>query len=344
MKIFTTAPPSVRFLPGTYLEEVATIARCHENAGVEGMLIYTDNSLIDPWTVAQATMERTERFLPLVATQPVYMHPLAAARKVSSLALLYGRRMALNMVAGGFVRDLAQLGDNTEHDLRYDRLTEYTSIVMALLRGETVTYTGHYYAVDGLRLSPALDPALMPDLFLSGVSDACRAAAATLGATRLVYTKPIDQIDGTQIGSEPVGLRLGIVARPDREEAWAVARARFPADRRGQLAHSMARGTSDSIWHRQISDVAHALDDGRVGTYWLFPLKNYKTFCPYLIGDYNDVASYIRRYGDLGYATLILDVPKDEPDLAHTMRALELSGQFYRNSAISLRGDPRVQA
>ncbi len=56
--------------------------------------------------------------------------------------------------------------------------------------------------------------------------------------------------------------------------------------------------------------------------YWLFPLKNYKTFCPYLVGDYDEVSDYLRRYLSLGYDTLILDVPEDEADLMHTMRAI----------------------
>ena len=328
MKVFTTAPPSVRFDPRSYLDRIAETARWHERSGISGMLIYTDNSLIDPWTVAQATLERTERFVPLVAVQPLYMHPMAAARKVSSLGILYGRRVALNMVTGGFVRDLAQLGDQTEHDMRYDRLTEYTSIMMALLRGETATFGGTYYQVEGLGLSPALHPGLIPELFLSGASEACVAAAATLGATRLSYTRPLNQFPPGPAGSGPLGLRLGVVTRPDRRAAWDAARARFPADRRGQLAHSMARATSDSVWHRDISKVADTLDDAGTDPYWVFPLKNYKTFCPYLVGSYGDVARYVQGYADLGYGTLILDEPESRDDLAHTVRALQMSGQL----------------
>lgn len=330
MKIFTTAPPSVRFHPRAYLDRVAETATWHEEAGIAGMLIYTDNSLIDPWTVAQAALERTRHFVPLVATQPLYMHPLTAARKISSLGFLYGRKVALNLVAGGFVRDLAQLGDHTEHDLRYDRLQEYTSIIMALLRGETTTFSGTYYQVENLALSPQLPPDLIPELFLSGASDACIAAATTLVATRLSYTKPLAQIAPAPATSAAIGLRLGIIARPDRETAWQAARARFPADRRGQLAHRMARGTTDSIWHRDISAVADTLDDGGTDTYWLFPLKNYKTFCPYLVGSYDDVAQYVQGYADRGYSTLILDEPENHDDLHHTVRALKLGTELMQ--------------
>jgi len=328
MKLLTTAPPSVRYAPGAYLDAVGTLAQWNETAGVEGMLIYTDNSLMDPWTVAQAVMERTHRFVPLVAVQPLYMSPLAAARKVSSLAFLYGRKMALNMVAGGFVRDLEQLGDATEHDARYDRLVEYTQILQALLRGESVTFSGTYYQVTNLTLSPELPPELMPEIYLSGASEACAAAAATLGATRLSYTKPPHDLEplAPLPGEGQIGLRFGVIARETSDEAWQEARLRFPADRRGQFAHKMARGTTDSIWHQEISQKADDLHEARDGAYWLFPLRNYKTFCPYLVGSYGEVAAYVGRYRALGYTTLILDVPESETELQHSLRAVQLGG------------------
>ncbi len=325
MKLLTTAPPSVRYTPTAYLDEVTSLCRWCEKTGVEGMLIYTDNSLVDPWSVAQAALACTQNFVPLVATQPLYMHPLAAARKISSLAFLYGRKIALNMVAGGFVRDLTQLGDATEHDARYDRLVEYTQILMALLRGETVTLDGTWYRVEGLCLSPRLDPALMPDIYLSGASEACIAAAATLGATRLSYTKPPEDLESApRPHPAPLGLRIGIIARPDSATAWQIATTRFPPDRRGQVAHQLARGTSDSVWHKQISDFADGHRPAGQSPYWLEPLKNYKTFCPYLVGSYDEVAAYIARYRALGYGTLILDIPQGEDDLIHTQRAMAL--------------------
>jgi alkanesulfonate monooxygenase len=75
----------------------------------------------------------TERLCPLVAVQPTYMHPYAVAKMIASFGFLYGRRLYLNMVAGGFKNELNALNDPTPHDERYARLIEYTSIVMALL-------------------------------------------------------------------------------------------------------------------------------------------------------------------------------------------------------------------
>ncbi|MEP3300164.1 MAG: LLM class flavin-dependent oxidoreductase [Paracoccaceae bacterium] len=327
MKLLTTAPPSVRFEPGTYLNAVRDLARWNEAAGVKGMLIYTDNSLMDPWCVAQVVLESTKDFVPLVAVQPVYMSPYAAACKIASLAFLYQRKVALNMVAGGFKKDLQNLGDDIEHDPRYDRLVEYTLILKALLQGETVTFSGEYYNVKNLKLDPGLSPDLMPEIYVSGASEACITAAATLEATRFSYTKPPADLaaNAPLPGAGQLGLRFGIIARETAEEAWQIARNRFPADRRGQMAHKMARSTSDSIWHQEISAMAEDLHEARDGAYWLYPIKNYRTFCPYLVGTYEEIGNYISRYAALGFRDLILDVPDSEDDLAHAIRAVQHS-------------------
>ncbi len=70
---------------------------------------------------------------------------------------------------------------------------------------------------------------------------------------------------------------------------------------------------------------ADELQNAQDGIYWLHPFRNYKTFCPYLVGTYEEVFSYLRRYEALGYSHLILDVAASEEDLAHTMTSIEAS-------------------
>ena len=159
LKVFATCPPSYAASPQIYLREVLEVARWSEAAGCEGILIYTDNGLVDPWLIAQAMITHTERLCPLVAVQPVYMHPYAVAKMVASLGFLHGRRIYLNMVAGGFKNDLESLNDPTPHDERYTRLVEYTKLIMDLLSGPgPVTLDGRYYKVANVRMTPPLKP------------------------------------------------------------------------------------------------------------------------------------------------------------------------------------------
>src|SRR5207247_221786 len=127
----------------TYVRRVADVARWSERFGCKGILVYSDNRLVDPWLVSHVIIQSTTRLCPLVAVQPIYMHPYAVAKMAASFGHLYGRRIYLNMVAGGFKNDLVALNDPTPHDKRYDRLIEYTLIIRELLNGASaLSYDG----------------------------------------------------------------------------------------------------------------------------------------------------------------------------------------------------------
>src|SRR5262245_35441077 len=67
LKIFTTCPPSALTQPRTCLQQLRDIARWSEDAGCEGILVFTDNSQLDAWLVSQVIIEATKRLSPLVA-------------------------------------------------------------------------------------------------------------------------------------------------------------------------------------------------------------------------------------------------------------------------------------
>jgi alkanesulfonate monooxygenase len=322
LELFATCPQSKDVEARAYRKRVSEVARWTDTAGYRGILIYTDNQLVDPWLVAQLVIESTEQLCPLVAVQPAYMHPYTTAKLVASFGHIYGRRVFLNMVAGGFRNDLLRLGDSTEHDSRYNRLVEYTLIVKRLLQGEQVTCKGRYYNVDRLSLTPPLATDLFPGIFVSGSSDAGVAAARAIGATAVKYPKPPHEEVSTAADGAGIGIRVGVIARDTDELAWRVARARFPEDRKGQITHSLAMKVSDSNWHHQLSDLG-AVPPSRENPYWLGPFENYKTFCPYVVGSYATVAVELSRYIELGFETFIVDIPPDADELAHTARAFE---------------------
>src|SRR5260370_23822526 len=133
IEIFPTSPESKALPRETYGQQVISVARWSGEAGCTAILVYTDNSLVDPWLVSQIILQNTERLCPLIAIQPVYMHPYTAAKMVASFGHLYGRRVYLNMVSGVFKNHLLALNDTTPHDHRYAKLIEYTTIIELLL-------------------------------------------------------------------------------------------------------------------------------------------------------------------------------------------------------------------
>lgn len=321
VELFSTCPPSNKIGRDGYLSQVIDVAHWSERVGCRGILVYADNSLVDPWLVAQIIVQNTKSLCPLVAVQPIYMHPYTVAKMVASIAHLHGRRVYLNMVAGGFKNDLLALNDTTPHDERYDRLVEYTQVIRQLLAGDTVSYEGKYYKVDKLKLSPSLPKEQFPGIFISGSSEAGLAAAKAIGATAIKYPKPVKESqDDVTAGGIPCGVRVGVLSRPRNAEAWEVAQAQFPEDRKGELTRQLANKVSDSVWHKQLSELAHAEDKG---PYWLVPFQQYQTNCPYLVGDYRCVGQELSGYMSLGYRTFILDVPPSAEELGHIRKAFD---------------------
>lgn len=314
VEVYATCPQSIDFGADRYLKQIEDVARWSEAAGCSGILVYTDNGIVDPWLVAQIIIQNTTALRPLVAVQPIYMHPYFVAKKVATLAYLHHRRIDLNMLAGGFTNDLLQLNDKTPHDRRYDRMVEYVRIFTDLLRGKTVSFAGEFYSVDKLSLKPALPPEMFPGLLASGSSPAGLAAAQAIGAMAVQYPGPPAEFRAPG-GSGRYGVRVGIVARSSEGEAWEVAEKRFPSDRRGELVHELAMKVSDSHWHKQLS--AQPKEDDARSTYWLGPFQHSKTNCPYLVGSYAQVAVELSRYIDAGFASFILDIPPSQEELEH---------------------------
>lgn len=324
IELFSSCPASSDVPQDVYLRRVIDVARWSEAWGCTGILVYADNSLVDPWLVAHTIIRHTRALCPLVAVQPIYMYLYAAAKIVSTIGYLYGRRVYLNMVAGGFKNDLAALNDSTPHDQRYARVVEYALIVKRLLSSPApVTYLGEFYTIDKLKLAPPLRTDLLPGIFVSGSSDAGMQAARAIGATAIKYPKPPDQEGSGSDASIAFGVRLGIIARDDEEEAWKIAHERFPDDRRGQLTRQLALKVSDSAWHKTLGETQAT---GK-GPYWLGPFNSYKTMCPYLVGSYDDVVAAVSRYVQSGFRTYILDTPPDPTELG------TVAGVFSRVAA-----------
>src|SRR5258708_6274536 len=175
VEIFSTCPP-IGNTPSVEYSKAAADAACwSEKWGCTGILVYTDNSQVDPWLVSQIIVQETKHLSPLIAVQPVYMHPYTVAKMVCSLGVLYGRRMFLNLVAGGFKNDLVALNDPTPHDERYERLVEYATIIKGLLADhEAITFQGKFYRVNNLKITTPVPDELSPGILISASSQAGR--------------------------------------------------------------------------------------------------------------------------------------------------------------------------
>ena len=316
VEVFSACPVSVGVSGSSYLSTVWNVARWSERHGCRGILVHVDNRLVDSWLVAQVILQSTRRLSSLVAVQPAYMHPYTVAKMVATLTTLYGRKLFINWVADGFSNDLEALADATPHDERYERLMEYALIVRGLTDGETLSFAGEYYEVRSLKLRPEVPVDRRPEFVVSGSSQAGTAAAQTLEARSVTYAMP--PRDDSVLHRRPAvgsGLRVGIIARAEADDAWRTAFSRFPPDRKGALMRHHGRKVWDSHGYEGLCRLAEARA-AEGNPYWMVPFENYKAMCPYLVGSHDEVAAVVSRYMSAGYGTFILDEPETEADLA----------------------------
>jgi alkanesulfonate monooxygenase len=306
-----------------YWTDICNVAAFSETCGLTGVLLFTGNdTYLEPWTVAHELLRRTAKISPLVAVNPIYMHPFTVAKMIASLVRLHDRKIYLNMVTGTALSHQTAMGDGLSHDERYDRLAEYIHIVKALL-GSTrpVSFTGRYYQTDQLQLFPGISSGKAPEFLLAGQSDAARKVCAATGSIAMQML-PADLQDASP---DIPGMHFGIIARKTDGAAWKAAKALFPEnpESRSLLEYSMSN--TDAAWKRRMKADAARGAAGKNG-YWLTPFANFQADCPYLVGSHAHVADMLRRLTQRGVTTFVLDIPAREEEFLNLSRALQMSG------------------
>ena len=310
--------------PAKYVEELMRIARFSERNGFSGILLFAGNDVfIEPWSMAQYILEHTQRSSPLIAVNPIYMHPFTAAKIVASFALLYDRKVYLNMITGTATSDLYGLGDEHSHANRYSRLGEFISLVRELLTSaRPVDFKGQFYTTNQLQLRPRLPTALLPEFLIAGQSDDARRTATEMGCLMMQMLPPnLDQ------GINAPGLNFGIFAREGRDQARRAARLRFRDSTENRELLKLTMENTDSVWKRRLGE-AGGNGELHENGYWLLPFLTFQADCPYLVGSYAEIGAKLRSFAEKSVNTIILDVVADEQELQHVCKALACSGMF----------------
>jgi alkanesulfonate monooxygenase len=326
-----------------YWKNIETVMRLSDRYGYTGLLIFTGNDvLIEPWVVAQRVLAGTRQLSPLVAINPLYMHPFTAAKFISSFAHLYGRRTYVNLVTGAALSYQEAFHDGLSHDERYERLREYAEVMKQLLTLPSVSHEGRYYPVSNLQLLPRPPEPLRPGFLLAGQSEAALRTATALGAVSMQML-PATLGDGLRAGVR--GVHFGIITRPQEAEAWKAARALFPEDTLGQEVLELSMRNTDAEWKWRMKMAAEGASVARQG-YWLEPFRNFKADCPYFVGDHGQVSALIASLVERGIDTVILDVPPHEEEFHHIRLALKDAAARLSPppSVLSLSTEPRVAA
>ena len=299
-----------------YLHSVLDLISTCERYNFTGILVQYNHKVPDPCLNASFVLQHSSTLIPLIAIQPYSIPPFTLAKTIASIAFLYSRKVALNMITGSDPKELREIGDNLLHDERYDRLSEYLDVLKALLHGETpLTYQGSYYNYQNLHyFEPGLDQDLYPKIFIPGSSKKSKQIILLYGDVAMTNPEPIAmfQQDYSSLFPKEVnlGIRVGIIARPTDSEAWAVAESYFPYNRTAYISSKFNR-SSDSSWKKrlvELTDNQQLYDE----TYWLGAITAGESNSPFLVGSYKRVAEYLFSYIRCGVRCINLASPLQE--------------------------------
>ncbi|OON82563.1 LLM class flavin-dependent oxidoreductase [Streptomyces tsukubensis] len=300
--------------PG-YLREVA---RVHEEAGFDRVLVAHSSASPDGFTVADQILTHTERLGVLLAHRPGFVAPTLAARAFATLDAFHPGRVALHVITGGDDADQARDGDFTDKPTRYRRTDDFLEVVR---KEWTATvpfdHEGDFYRVRG-GLSSVRPPTPIPVYFGGASQDAIRVG----GKHADVYAfwgEPLagiaDRIREVRESARPHGRdpRFSVSLRPipaaTEAEAWERAAdiLRLTKERVGEVKrsfnidHSRQRGSQRLLEYAAQGDVhdkrlwtAVARTTGAAGN------------STALVGSYEQVADSLLDYVRLGVSTLLI--------------------------------------
>jgi alkanesulfonate monooxygenase len=297
------------------------VAEYADESGFTGILLFTGNDVpVDPWCLAQFVVERTVRLSPLIAINPSYIHPFAAAKALVSLTLLYGRQFCVNLVAGTSIRGQTALGDTLAHDDRYARLAEFAYVIQQLLTSaKPIRFDGDYYQISDLQLPWKIPIGLRSEFLLAGHSRRAVELAERNGCVRVQMLPAL--VEAGKITAK--GVNFGVVARESVDAAWDAARQLFPDTPEGRILFEYSIQNTDAAWKNDLAKAVERQSSVDAG-YWLSPLLNCQADCPYFVGSYETVAKMMDRLYALNVTHLLLDVLPDRREFDHLNKALQM--------------------
>lgn len=140
---------------------VKDLAVAAESAGWDGLFVWDHLAYVwgmpggDPWVTLSAAATVTRRLrLGTDVTPLPRRRPQTLALTLATLDVLSGGRMILGAGLGGTSAEFTAFGESDDARIRAAKLDEALTILDGWMAGETVTFHGTHYTVDGVALNP----------------------------------------------------------------------------------------------------------------------------------------------------------------------------------------------
>lgn len=301
-----------------YLSSVAQTAEQH---GFDSLLVPVDSGCLDPFIVSTYILQHTKRIRALIALRTGFIEPVYATRMISTLSRLSQGRIDLNIVSGSSRSELEKEGGYLDHEARYRRTREFLAVSKGLMLSPYLfSYEGEFYCVKNASLTPVLERE--PLIYVAGSSVSAKRVALEFGDVYLMFGDERYEVDKhirkiRDLKNEQglgrslcIGLRLNVVLRDTRDEAFAVIKQLQnvkgkPNPRRLRFINML----SDSEGQKRMN--ALALEENSLRDECLYTglIDGQSGGVPMLVGSPSDICDAIQRYMDLGITHFIFSTP-----------------------------------
>ncbi|MFT4084854.1 MAG: LLM class flavin-dependent oxidoreductase [Nocardioides sp.] len=295
------------------------LARAHEAAGFDRVLIAHSSSMPDGFVVADQVLQATDRLGVLLAHRPGFVSPTVAARAYATLDAFHPGRVAMHVITGGDDADQRRDGDHLTKSARYRRTDDFLTVVRREWESSTpFSHEGPFYRVAEAWSSVRPDGRI-PIYFGGASADAIRVGGKHADAYAF-WGEPLDgiraRIAEVRAAAAPYGRdpRFSVSLRPivadTEDEAWAraedvLARARARVD--GVDPGQVRAMGSTAVGSRRLVAAAEQQEvhDTRLWTA-LAKVTGGAGNSTSLVGTYEQVADALLDYVDLGVTTLLI--------------------------------------
>jgi alkanesulfonate monooxygenase len=313
-------------------EYPARMARIHEDAGFDRLLVGHSSGAPDGFSVANQVLAATTTLGTLLAHRPGFVSPTIVARQYATLAAFHPGRVAMHIITGGDNADQQRDGDFLDKPDRYRRSDEFLDVVEREWSAEEpFDYEGEHYRVIG-GLSSIRPPGGRLPVYFAGASDEAVAVGGKHADVYAFWGEPIAaiaaRIADVRAAAAPYGRspRFSVSVRPipaaTEEEAWERAYSILHAEQGKRTSSVNPAGAEGSLRLRRFAEAAE-IHDKRLWTP-LAAVPNAAGNSTALVGSYEQVAEALLDYVSIGVTTLLIRGYFPESDAADYARIIRL--------------------
>jgi alkanesulfonate monooxygenase len=196
-------------------------ARALEESGFDYTLVPYQSANHDPFTVAVAVSEYTDRLKPIIALRANTMPPTTAARQLATIDQLSGGRVTVHFIAGGNDHEQAREGDRLSKAQRYEREAEYIELVRRIWSSrDPFDHAGIYYSFEDFHSDVVPVNGTIP-VSVGGSSAEAYRVGGRLADIVGLWGEPLEE---TRQQIETIGEQAALAGRADRPRPWIIFR------------------------------------------------------------------------------------------------------------------------